>query len=228
MKRIVILLVCTLFIAMIIISCSKNDRGYYNYQNSNAEFNGTAYEFLQSQNGLYDSMLYVINKATGLKDSLSQGNITLFAIPNTCFTLALNNLNTNRAEEHKPLLYLCDLDSAQLDTLVCRYIIPLSITTDSINSFASGISYPSARYGHLMNLLYQRQDAEGFQGGGPQQIQFSDTKDTIFQRFWVSTTTVSVNIHVDNGIIHILSSQHEFGFGNISSGIDLEIGKKQD
>lgn len=211
------------------ISCSKNSSGeYYSYQNSNAVFNGTAYAFLQSQNGLYDSMLYAISRVTGLQDTLSQDNVTLFAVPNTCFTLALTNLNSNRAQKHLQPLYLNDLDSAQLDTLLCEYIIPEPVTTDSISSFSAGKSYGCMRYGHLMNLLYQRQDASGFEGGGPQQILFSDTRDTIFQRFWVSTTTTSVNIHANNGIIHIISSQHEFGFGNISSGIDLEADKENE
>lgn len=225
-RKMMIIAALAFFMAAVLISCSKSSKGeYYAYQNSNAVFNGTAYAFLQSQNGLYDSMLYALGRITGIKDSLTNNTVTLFAVPNTCFALALKNLNANRAQIHKAPLYLGNLDSTQLDTLLCKYILPLPVTTDSINSFSEGKSYGSLRYGNLMNLLYQRQDASGFKGGGPQQIQFSDTKDTIFQRFWISTTTTSVNIHVNNGIVHIISGQHEFGFGAISSGVDLEIDK---
>jgi len=202
---------------VIAIGCSKSHEGpYYNYQNKNAVFDGNSYSFLEAQGGLYDSLLYVIDKVPNLKDTIENYDITLFAPTNQCFTNALKNLNELRETQHKTPLYLKDIDVVDLDTLLCRYVIPGNYLTDSLIEFSDGISVSSLRYDYTMHLRYNRQDANGYQNGGPQEIEFSDPKSSIFERYWVTTYTTSVNIHTDNGVVHLLSPGHEFGFGEFS------------
>ncbi|HTN37515.1 MAG TPA: fasciclin domain-containing protein [Arachidicoccus sp.] len=194
--------------------CSKSSEGkYYDYQNANAEYDGNTIEFLQAQNGLYDSLLYVVGRVPNLKDSIANFNATFFAPTNQSFAIALQNLNELRAIQHRAPLNLTNIDAVELDTLLCRYVIPGAYISDSLSVFTDGISVPSLRYHYNMTLRYNRQDAQGYQNGGPQEIIFSDPKNSIFERYWVSTYTTSVNIHTKNGIVHLLSGGHEFGFG---------------
>jgi len=198
-------------------SCSKSHEGpYYNYENQNAVYNGSTYAFLQAQDGLFDSLLYVIDRVPNLKDTIENYNITLFAPNNQCFTNALKNLNELRSTQHKTPLYLRDLDLMELDTLLCRYVLAGKFVTDSLIEFSDGISVQSLRYDYAMHLRYHRQDANGYQNGGPQEIEFSDPKNSIFERYWVTTYTTSVNIYTNNGLVHLLSGGHEFGFGEFS------------
>lgn len=198
-----------------IAGCKKDDT-WYNYDKETSVFNGNSYQYLQQGGGLFDSMLLVINRLSGLKDSLVSGEVTLFAINNNSFDLAMKNLNLRRATmvPALPPLTLATLDSTQLDTLACRYILRGSYTTDRVVNNADGILAPNIKYGYTMNLLYERVNAAGYQGGGPQQLFFSDPKQTPFEVFWVTTKTQIVNVKTTNGIVHVLSSGHDFGFGN--------------
>lgn len=205
-------------LSLVIAGCSKaNDGAYYNFDNSNAIFHGNSYEFLESQDGLYDSLLFVIDRVgTSLKNALENDSLTLFAPTNQSFAIALNNLNELRQSQHKSELNLTNISVIELDTLICRYLIPQVIVTDSLSIFTDGVSLPSFRYDYDMNLKYRRQDAVGYLQGGPQEIVYSDPKKSIFERYWVTTYTTSVNIHTDNGVVHLLSGGHEFGFGEFT------------
>ena len=201
---------------MVMAGCSKKDDTYYNYDKETSVFNGNSYQYLQNGGGLYDSMLLVINRLTGLKDSLVSGKVTLFAVNNNSFNLAMKTLNLRRASmtPAKPALTLATLDSTQLDTLACRYILNGLYSTDKVVNNADGILAPAIKYNYNMNLLYERINAAGYVGGGPQQLFFSDPKQTPFEVFWVTTKTQIVNVKTNNGIVHVLSSGHDFGFGN--------------
>lgn len=197
------------------IGCKKDDT-WYNYGKETSVFSGNSYQYLQQGGGLFDSMLLVIDRLSGLKDSLTSGQVTLFAINNNSFALAMKNLNLRRATmaPARPPLSLATLDSTQLDTLTCRYILSGVYNTDRVVNNADGILAPNIKYSYNMNLLYERVNAAGYQGGGPQQLFFSDPKQTPFEVFWVTTKTQIVNVKTSNGIVHVLSSGHDFGFGN--------------
>lgn len=200
----------------VFISCNKTNVGeYYGYENNNSVYEGTMYDYLESVGSNYDSLLFVLDRCPELKDTLKSENGTLFAIQNKSFDVALKNLNEYRKKQNLPSYSLKDIDLDILDTLISRYFLPGTFTSDSIKFFTNGILLPSATYGYKMNLKYNRQDASGYVGGGPQQIIFTDPKDTTFDVFWVSTYTTAVNIKVKNGIIHEVSPGHEFGFGEL-------------
>lgn len=202
------------FIACIFlsVSCNKEPEGnYYKYQNKENVFSGNAYEYLKAATGTYDSMLLVIDRIEGLKDSLSNMQLTVFALPNLCFQTVVQNLNILRKSEGKTPLYLGTVDSSQLDTLICKYLIPGSYPTDSI-TFIDGVSLQSLKYGYRMHAQPIRVNASGFVNGGPRKLYFSDPKNSIYVRDWVRTTTQAVNIKTSNGVVHILTANHDFGF----------------
>jgi hypothetical protein len=203
-------------IALVLLAGCKKDDTYYNYDKETSVFDGNSYQYLQKGGGLFDSMLLVIDRCTGLKDSLVSGKVTLFAINNNSFNLAMRNLNLRRATmaPARPPLSLATLDSTQLDTLACRYILNGLYATERVVDNADGIQAPTIKYEYQMNLLYERVNAAGYEGGGPQQLFFSDPKQTPFEVFWVTTKTQIVNVKTTNGIVHVLSSGHDFGFGN--------------
>lgn len=204
-------------------SCSKQDSPYYDYQNTTTNFNGNIYEFLQSQKGVFDSLLKVIDATPGFKDTLSNGkNLTFFAPPNNCFTNALDNLNayfatfTGITGYKFPPVYLNNIDTMpDIDTLMARYIFNGSYPTDSLIVYGTdGLTLSSLKYEYKMNLAYQRNTATGYQNGGPQFINFTDLDNSLSSAFWVTVPTISVNIKTNNGIVHILKDSHSFGFND--------------
>ncbi|RXK62556.1 hypothetical protein ESA94_06035 [Lacibacter luteus] len=214
-KNYLLIAVCVLIVAAL-VGCSKNDKGYYNYSNTAGTFKGSTYEYLTAQTGVYDSLLFVAGRLTGLSAALKTGNITLFAANNRSFELALFNINQARKDSipAMPQVSLATIDSALLDTFVCRYIIPGLQHTDSLKGFTDGKLYASFRYDYNMQLQYVATNASGFLGGGPKTITFSDPRNSIFTRNWVRVNTITVDIKTTNGIVHLLPTGHDFGFGN--------------
>lgn len=208
-----IILCCSLY------SCKK-DSIYRDYENHVKEFDGNTLEFLQSQQGKFDSLLLVLDRLPNLKDSIANRELTVFAVTNTSFKIAINNLNDQRLSKKKKLLSLKDLDLLQLDTLMSRYLINGLRTSDAYKDVADGVSLQSLNYGYTMHVDYKKLNASGLLGGGPQTLVFADTKNTIFIKFWEKTTTDVVNIKTSNSIVNILSSGHEFGFNEFTSRFD--------
>jgi hypothetical protein len=221
MKKI-ILNTCGPLIAMVAIcfitvatGCKKTDDTYKNYTNTAGTFNGNALQYLQSQPGLYDSMLLVINRLAGIADTVSKKNITLFAVNNRSFSIALDNINQARknAIPAKPAVSFSTMDSAILDTFFCRYILKDQVSSSDIIDLTDGKLFTSTRYNYNMHLQLQRTDASGYQHGGPSTIIFSDPKNSVFVRNWIRVPTITVDIKTANARVHLLSSGHDFGFG---------------
>ncbi len=200
-----------LFILIMVVSCSKDRNEYYSFKNKEQAFSGSTIEYLSSRNGEFDSMLLVLNRIGFISDSMKSAPVTVFAIPDQCFETVIQNLNVLRSSEGKNPLYLSTVDSSHLDTLICRYIIPGLYPTDSI-TYIDGMPLTSLKYGYMMNVQPIQVNASGFVNGGPQKLFFSDPKDSKYIRDWVRTTTQTVNIKTDDGYIHVLSGNHNFGF----------------
>ena len=215
-KRSIIYLTAILFIAVSISGCSKTDNTYYNYENTAGTFSGNAVEYLRSQPGVYDSMLLVIDRLQDMPGILSSENITLFAVTNRSFSLALENINQARKDSLPvmPPVSLSTMDSAVLDTFFCRYVIKNRVPTDSIRSFTDGRFFTSLRYDYDMQMQYSATNASGYQDGGPKAIIFSDPKNSIFTRNWIRVNTITVDIKTSNAVVHLLSPGHDFGFGD--------------
>lgn len=207
---------CILTIALWNAGCSKADKTYYDYKTTAGNYKGTILEYLKTQTGLYDSLLYVTSRVSGLNNLLQTGQVTLFAANNKSFELALSNINQARKDSFPsmPRISLSGLDSATLDTFMCRYIIPGLLFSDSLKGFTDGKLYPSYRYDYNMQLQYVSTNASGYLGGGPKTITFSDPRNSLFVRNWVRVNTLTVDITASNGVIHLLPPGHDVGFGN--------------
>ncbi len=196
----------------------KKDRGYYSYKNELHQFSGNTYDFLKSQVGVYDSFLYVVDRAQ-LTDSLKTGSYTVFAPTNASFQQAITDMNNLRKIQGRPLEYLATIPLEQLDTMVCRYIIRGKIPADSMNQ-QDGVDIYAVRYGYTMHGKLVNTNAEGYVKGGPAVIQFSDTKGVVYTRQWSTSTTVAVDIKTTTGLVNVLERNHEFGFNEFISRVN--------
>jgi len=214
MILVLVMLSTTLF------SCKKDNPDYYNYENNLKEFDGNALEYLQSQKGIYDSLLLVLKRLPDLEDSLRNENVTLFAVTNKSFQISIESLNAVRKKLNKAPLYLADMKIEELDTMTSKYIIRGELVTADFQRFVDGLIVKSINHNYNMHLKYDKLDASGFIAGGPGTIIFTDPKNSIFVRYWQSTPTNSVNIKTKNAIINVLSPRHDFGFGDFVTRIN--------
>ena len=206
------------------VSCKKTDKTYVNYQPSAGNFSGNALQYLQAQPALYDSMLLVLNRVPRLKDTLSNKEITMFAIPNKSFDLALQNINQARKDSvpSMPAVSWSTIDPAIIDSFLVRYILTGKHPSTDISNLADGLFFPTVGYksrtgadtSYNMQMQFTRTNASGYLGGGPKAIIYSDPKGSIFVRYWVRVNTITVDIKSSNAVIHLLPTGHDFGFGD--------------
>lgn len=215
MKKLSINLLVWFGMTAVIASSCKKQSEYYKYENKIQEFDGNAYDYILSQKNVYDSLLLVLDRLEPLKDTLRNKNVTFFAVTNKSFDNAIKDLNIKRAISNKQPVYLKDIDILSLDTLMCRYIIKGSLKTDSVQKLVDGLFIPSLKYSYQMHTQYRRLNASGFVNGGQQQLVFTDPNESIFERYWESIPTNSVNISTKNSIIHVLAPDHNFGFNKL-------------
>ncbi len=199
-----------------IFSCKKVDDTYKNYTNTLDDFSGSALQYLQSQEGQYDSLLLAINRVSGLADSLSNDSVTLFAVSNNSFALALKNINSARLDSTPKMqpVSLSTMNATTLGTFLSRYIIRGEVLSSDLLTSSDGIDLISINYGYTMFGQLVSTNASGFVGGGPRQIKFSDKKNSIFTRYWISVNTITSDIKTSNAIVNVLPPGHDFGFGN--------------
>lgn len=205
-RRILYLLCC-----LLVLSCAK-DNGFYKHQLQKTRFDGDIYTYLKSKPGVYDSLIKVVDRV-GLDQVLVNDGVTLFAPTNESFELAIRNLNNIRLKADKSRLFLSDVEYEQLDTMMSQYIIQGKVTGDSLAS-KDGKSLRDFRYGYPMHGKLTESYSSGYVYGGPSVIEFSNTKRSSFLRNWVTTNTASINIETDNGVVHVLSPDHVFGFND--------------
>lgn len=206
------------------LACDKKDNTWRDYENKAGDFSGNAMQYLQSQPGVYDSMLLVMNRLSRIADTVQHREITLFAISNRSFALALQNINQARHDSipAMPPISFSTIDSVTLDTFFCRYLLQGKHAGAEIADLADGLFFPTIQYknrslsdtGYTMQMQFSRTNASGFLGGGPNAIIYSDPKGSIFYRYWVRVNTITVDIKTGNAVVHVLPPGHDFGFGN--------------
>jgi hypothetical protein len=208
-------------------SCKK-EKGFYNQQVVTSTASLNTYEYLKSKTGLYDSLLLLVDKM-GIAKTLTDSTVTLFAPQNSSFQIAIANLNIVRRAAGQQAIYLSQLaagdkmitdqklkakakqDSVMIDTMVSRYIIRKKYVAANF-AVGDGQFIAAVRGGFPMHGKRVFADAQGYQGGGSEIIQFSNTRRSLFVDRWQVTTTSSVNIETKNGIVHLLRPDHIFGF----------------
>ncbi len=213
-------LLTLLLIFLSVLTACEKDSIYHDYENTIKEYDGTALQYLQAQKNTFDSLLFVLNRLPDLKDSLSKKDITVFAPTNQSFQAAIKNLNIERKAQGKGVMYLKDCDVAELDILTSRYILRGIRTTESYAPFADGLNLISIKYAYPMHIQYNKLNASGFVGGGPQSIIFSDPKGSIFEKNWENANTNAVNIKTKNAIVNILAPLHDYGFNEFVTRVN--------
>lgn len=200
-------------------SCEKGDNYFSNYSTEQKVYDGTIYEYIKNQRGTFDSLILVLERLPDLRRKLDNqdSTLTLFAVNNRSFELAINSLNTTRKLTDRVPLYLEDVGLSDLDSFTNRYVLNQIYDTESISPFLDGVLVKSTKYDYNMHIQYRVLNASGYYEGGEQQIVFSDTNRSIFQRYWQGINTSTVNVKTNNGIIHILSPGHDYGFGKFTS-----------
>lgn len=196
--------------SMLWVGCSK-DTGDYNYVNSTKAFPGTTYDYLKSKKGIYDSLLFVIDRLK-LTDTLKNNKVTLFAVTNNSFQQVVDKLNTSRKLRGKAPVYLKDIATELLDSMICRYVIRGLYIADSLTQ-TDGKMLKAVRYAYPMNGKLATANASGYKGGGPAVLNYFFTRKSSFTKDWVLATADAINIRTSNGIIHVLETTHPFGFG---------------
>lgn len=193
--------------------CQKVDKTYLQPRENLAKYNGSVYEYIAAQPaGVYDSLLMVLNRLPDLTDTLKTKEVTLFALTNRSFELAVDDLNFNLGLP-EGTINLRNIDAQVLDTFLCRYIIRDKYLSTDLLRATDGYTLPSVKYGYRMNLQHSYTNASGFVNGGPRAIIFSDTRTSPFVSLWVRTNAIAVDVVTNNGIVNVLSPGHSFGFG---------------
>lgn len=195
-------------------SCEKSNTYFEDFNPQTNVYDGDIFSYIESKPGVYDSLVVILDRLPAIKDSLRshENDYTLFAINNRSIELALASLNNVRKQSNKAPLYLEDLAIDELEHIVCRYIFKGNVHSDSINELKDGTYIYGLKYGYQMHAQYNETAATGLVGFGPQEIIFSDTNSSIFHLYWVRTNTVSINVKTDNGLVHMLTPGHDFGF----------------
>lgn len=203
----------------LLFSCTKGDQYYADYENMTQQYDGTILEYLESQPGTFDSLILVLDRLPELRDSLNSAetDFTLFAVTNRSFEIAIEAMNRARALSGRKSIYLEDLPKADLDSLTSRYVFKGFYDTESLYTFREGQTLGSLRYSYDMNILYTETNSSGLVYGGQQQLLLSDVNNSIFQRYWETINTASVNMYTNNGVLHVLSSGHDFGFNKLTT-----------
>src|SRR5699024_2486160 len=138
-------------------------------------------------------------------------DITFFARTNQSFRVALENLNNVRKLADSDAESYSGVNYEHLDTLVSYYLTRGALTTDSL-TMKEGRTVYDYKFNHARHAKIFGSNAWGFVGRGPRIIGFSDTKYSHFIRDWATSLTGSVNIEPENGIVHVLTPEHVFGF----------------
>lgn len=208
-------------------------------------YDGTVLDFIDhttDYNGMtFDSLSYIINTIPGLRDTLNRSgqDYTLFLASDESVARALTTLNRFRSDYGlgrnlslkdfmiEPFTVIDTvitgtivLDTTvvnrnydyrgKLDTLVMRYAFAQKITSAT----AAGNLYYSLGE-RQMKIDYAFHDASGLANAGTPYMQLIDLRNSKQEALWVKADVKVYDIFCSNGVIHILSPEHEFGFNDI-------------
>lgn len=198
------------------VACKK-DLNPYAQADTSKSVDLSIYSFLKSQNGLYDSLLYIIDRV-GLKDTLENAEVTFFAPQDYSINNAMHNLNIARKLNGDNGDWTMDsVRTGTWDSLIHRYMVKGIVDLDSLD-YADGVNLITT-YGYEMNGKTVVQNASGIINGGSKEIQLSDKNGSRFTKDWVSAITRTVNLKTKNGLLHVLNTRHVFGFSSFVDSV---------
>lgn|GEM_PF-2866050 len=193
---------------LLILACSKTDDTYRD-QVPNSKVDLSTYDYIVGKGAAFDTLVYIINKAD-LSETLKASTVTFFAPTDQSISIAMSNLNTNRAASKLPPLGIDDIDAFTWRLLLSRYIIPGELNSVDF-SLADGLDVItlSKRRLHVNAISTTTQ---GSVGSGSYLLRYSDMNGSRFVRDWVFSFATLSDLKTNNGYLNILEPNHIFGF----------------
>lgn len=106
---------------------------------------------------------------------------------------------------------------AQLDSLVSKYCFAEALTSDYVEAAGGSIRANAMRFGMDMAVEAGRYDASGISGAGNKFLYLIELNGSNLQASWTYSEVTGMDIKASNGTIHILSTNHQFGFNQFTS-----------
>ena len=100
----------------------------------------------------------------------------------------------------------------QADTLLCRYIFEGIYDLAAVSENFRGIEPGCIIYNIKMNIQSERHPSSGILNIGMKRIIFSDMNNSKLTTEWIRSATQQIDIRTRNGVVHVLSTGHEFSF----------------
>jgi hypothetical protein len=231
-KRIIKFIIAVIIGGSILQACKK-EASPYEQDTPATNVNLNSIDFLKSQTGMYDSLLYILHKLPVLEDSLTNNSVTFFAPQDISILTAINNINATRIRNGKAAWIIDSVPLPVWDTLMRRYMIPGVVTPDSIR-FADGVDFSTmSGYWHTseetgedifspykMHADLVKQSTSGSTGTNKQRIQYSDKNFSRFRTDWSSSYVKTSSLITTNGVLHLLEPNHVFGFSSFVTFIN--------
>ncbi|MGX5818880.1 fasciclin domain-containing protein [Chitinophaga lutea] len=216
MKQILQWPLALLCLVLLTQSCKKEY--YVDGGVANPNYNGTIYDYLTEKTMYFDTLRRVVEHA-GLKDMLNSDTVTFFAPSDEVLRQVLNDVNGRRFAAREDSVEFEDIDASVWREYLGRYIIKGKrlagsfprVSTSNINAFP-GINYIMLD-GYILNIGLEYTNYNGVEAVGPRVLYLIDVAaDPTNYDNVPKVRVVSSDIQPKNGVVHVLSYSHIFGF----------------
>ncbi|MNK26550.1 Fasciclin domain protein [compost metagenome] len=226
-KMIIKVLTFIACIAFILTGCKKFEH-YEDTGITNAKFDGSIMQYLDSKPFQFDTLSQVIRLA-GMEEVFSKEEITFFAPQDPSIGAVIDNLNAYlRLTGRDSVRTLSDIKPKAWKEMLSMYIFKgtnrlkdyRQVDTLALDTY-SGQGY-LAYNGKPMNIGVVFNDAVNgpvdnrttIKYGGYRQLMLSYIPDLAYPKaFWINAKVSSSDINPTNGIVHAIKfSNHFFGF----------------
>lgn len=205
-----------LITALLLSSCKKDY--YIDGGLADPHYKGTIYEYLVQNPDLFDTVAYIVEKA-GLKEMLQNDSVTFFTPTDQSIVTAINLLNEYRYRMVEDSVKLADIPGKVWKKFLGMYILKGKYTAnkfariDPVNVYA----YPGINYvmnsGYILNIGLIYQNYNGVEAVGARVLLLTDiTYDPVTFANNPKTLVMTSDIQPTNGVLHVLSFRHDFGF----------------
>ncbi|SEW36365.1 fasciclin domain-containing protein [Chitinophaga arvensicola] len=205
-----------LMVGLLFSACKKDY--YVDGGLADPHYKGTIYDYLVKNPYLFDTIAYIVEKA-GLKETLQNDSVTFFAPTDQSVVDALADLNEYRYQMVEDSVKLGDIPPAVWRKFLDRYILKGKYTAnkfarmDPVNIYAyPGINYVMAG-GYILNIGLVYQNYNNVEAVGARILTLTDiTFDPVTFNNNLRVIVSSSDIQPTNGVLHVLSMRHTFGF----------------
>ncbi len=206
-----------LLLGAILLNACKKDY-YIDTGLADPHYKGTIYDYLANNPLLLDTIAYIIERA-GLKETLQKDSVTFFSPTDDAIRRAMDDLNEYRYFSLEDSVFLKDIDPAVWKRFLSMYIMDGRhlakdfARVDPNNVFA----YPGINYvmqsGYIFNIGLIYENYNGVEAVGARLLRITDISfDPMTFKNNPSEIVATSDIQPTNGVLHVLSTRHTFGF----------------